>query len=103
MKPDFMEEEIEELELKEKAVQDPKQKWIMRIIRSMKSCYRRCPYFDTKSGQCLIKFTDEDKKCRRDGKYEGCAVLERFLASRYDEIKRSGKPLPYDFRDLALV
>jgi len=44
----------------------------------------------------------EDNKCLRDGKYEGCPILEEFLAERYDELKKRGRPIPYDFRDLAI-
>lgn len=96
------EEDISELELK-KEPQDPKSKWINRIIRSIKMYYKRCPYYDTKTGICFIAYDREDNRCRREGRYEGCVILEQFLARRYDEIKASGKPLPYDFRDLALV
>ena len=93
--------DLSEFELK-REVQDPKQKWIMRIIKSMKMYYRKCPYFDNKTGMCFISFTQEDNRCRRDGRYEGCPILESFLGHRYDELKAQGKPIPYDFRDLTL-
>ncbi len=91
-----------EFEVKPEA-KDPKTKWIVRIVRSIKRYYKRCPYYDLKTGMCFISYDREDNRCLRDGKYDGCLLLERFLARRYDEITRSGKPLPYDFRDLALV
>ena len=94
--------EISELELKKEA-KDPKSKWIARILKSIKMYYKRCPYYDTKTGICFISYDREDNRCRREGKYEDCPILEAFLAKRYDEIKAKGKPLPYDFRDLALV
>ncbi len=94
--------DISEFELKSKPT-DPKSKWIQRIIRSISMYYKRCPYFDMKTGICFIAYDREDNKCPRDGKYEGCKILEEFLSKKYDEIKASGKPLPYDFRDLALV
>ncbi len=94
--------DISEFEI-EKRPTDPKSKWIQRIIKSISMYYKRCPYYDPKTGMCFIAYNRRDNKCPRDGKYEGCKVLEEFLSKRYDEIKSSGKPLPYDFRDLALV
>lgn len=96
------ESDVSELELK-KDVKDPKLKWIERIIKSIKMYYKKCPYYDLRTGICFIAYDREDNKCKREGKYENCPILEKFLAKRYDEIKASGKPLPYDFRDLALV
>ena len=95
------EEDLNEYELK-REIKDPKQRWIVRIVRSMKDYYKKCPYYDIRSGDCFILFNTEDHKCPREGRYEGCPILEAFLASRYDELKKKGKPIPYDFRDLAL-
>ncbi len=94
--------DISEFELK-KEVKDPRTKWVMRIIKSIKKYYKKCPYYDMKTSICFIAYERKDNKCPRDGRYDGCPVLEQFLEKRYDEIKASGKPLPYDFRDLALV
>lgn len=96
------EEDLNEYELK-KEIKDPKQRWVIRIIRSMKNYYKKCPYYDIKSGECFIKLNVEDTKCTREGKYEGCPILEAFLAERYEELKKRGKPIPYDFRDLAIM
>lgn len=93
--------DLNEFELR-REVKDPRQKWIIRIVKSMKMYYKKCPYFDTKSGDCFISFNSNDNKCHRDGKYEGCPILEAFLGQRYDELKRKGKPIPYDFRDITL-
>lgn len=95
------EEDLNEFELR-KEVKDPRQKWIIRIIRSMRMYYKKCPYFDPKTNACFISFMGSDDKCHRDGKYEGCPVLEGFLGRRYDELRAKGKPVPYDFRDLTL-
>ena len=98
----FEEGDISEYELHEKP-SDPKTKWIQRIIRSISMYYKRCPYYDMKTGICFIAYDREDNRCPREGRYEGCKILENFLARRYDEIVASGKPLPYDFRDLAII
>ena len=96
------ETDISEFDLKAKPA-DPKTKWIQRIIKSISMYYKRCPYYDMKTRICFIAYDRESNICPRDGKYEGCKILEEFLSKKYDEIKASGKPLPYDFRDLALV
>ncbi len=96
------EDDFNEFELR-KEIKDPKRKWADRIVKSIKIYYKKCPYFDLHSSDCFIMEGGRGGKCPRDGKYEGCPVLEAFLVKRYDEIKAKGKTLPYDFRDLALV
>lgn len=95
------EEDLNEYELS-REIRDPKQRWINRIIRSMKDYYKKCPYYDARSNECFIMFNAEENKCPREGKYEGCPILEEFLAKRYEELKKSGRPIPYDFRDITL-
>lgn len=87
---------VEEKEKKE----DPKRKWVQRMVRSARHYHKICPYFDKKKGTCFIKLGG---KCERDGKFEACPVFIEFLENAYDKITKSGRPLPMDFQDLALM
>ncbi len=71
------EEDLNEYELK-REIKDPKQRWIVRIVRSMKDYYKKCPYYDTKSGDCFILFNTEDHKCRERVSTRDAQYLRRF-------------------------
>lgn len=98
------EEDMSEYELEQRrsSSKDPKQRWINKIISSIQRYYKKCPHYDFKTGMCLIMDSD-NPKCPRDGRYEGCPILEEFLSKKYDYYKSKGVNPPYDFRDLALI
>jgi len=83
---------------------DPKRAWVDRMVRSAKLYHKICPYYDKKTSGCFIKQLKMLKKakCDRDGRFEGCPVFIEFLEGVYDKLKRSGEPLPVDFRDIPM-
>ncbi len=82
---------------KEAEKKDQKRQWIERMIKSAKSYYKLCPYFDRKSNQCFLEL---NSKCTRDGRYENCPVFIKYLEDRYNEYVTKKKMLPKDFLDL---
>ena len=84
------------LESESKQKKDPKRRWVERMIKSAKQYHKICPYFDKKIDSCFLQLGD---RCGRDGKFETCPVFINFLEKKYDDITKSGKPLPMDFLD----
>jgi hypothetical protein len=78
---------------------DRKKQWIERMIKSAKTYYKICPYFDKKSSKCFLSMGE---KCNREGKYDNCPVFLNFIDTKYTEITSKKKMLPMDFLDLTL-
>ncbi len=72
------------------------------MMKTAKKYHKLCPYFDKKTTQCLLMATVESKvgKCDRDGKYDGCPILVKFLEKLYKHYTKRGKVLPRDFQDV---
>lgn len=85
-----------------RAEEDSEKKWISLMIKSAKKYHKLCPYFDKKGSQCLLMATMEGKlgRCDREGKFEGCPVLNKFLEMIYQRYTLQKKVLPRDFQDL---
>ena len=83
---------------KEAEKKDHKKQWIERMIKSAKTYYKLCPYFDKKSARCFLTLGE---KCTREGRYENCPVFIGYLDQKYNEIIQKRKILPMDFLDLA--
>jgi regulator of replication initiation timing len=77
---------------------DQKKQWIEKMIKSAKTYYKLCPYYDKKTTKCFLLLGE---KCTRDGKYETCPTFISFLERKYQEITEKRKMLPLDFQDLA--
>ncbi len=92
----------DEREMQDKSSDDPKKRWIAKMIKSAKRYHRLCPYYDKKTSMCLIMVTIEGSpgRCDRDGKYDGCPVFTKFLEKVYDNYKARKKILPNDFQDV---
>ena len=82
--------------------EDAEKKWIANMLKTAKKYHKLCPYFDKKTTQCLLMATVEGRvgKCDRDGKYDGCPVLVKFLEKLYKYYVERGKVLPKDFQDV---
>ncbi len=89
----------------EQIKEDPKKRWIERMIKSAKKYHKICPYYDKKTANCFIKQLKNVKvsKCDRDGKFDGCAVFVDYLEERYEWYVSSGVLLPVDFRDITSI
>ncbi|MEM0067737.1 MAG: hypothetical protein QW550_01135 [Saccharolobus sp.] len=85
---------------KEAEKKDHKKQWIEKMIKSAKTYYKLCPYYDKKNNKCFLTLGE---KCQRDGKYETCPIFIGFLDSKYQDIINKKKMLPMDFQDLALM
>lgn len=83
---------------KEAEKKDHKKQWVERMIKSAKTYYKLCPYYDRKTSECFINL---GTKCTRDGRYEACPVFMGFLDTKYQEITSKKRLLPMDFLDLA--
>lgn len=83
---------------KEAEKKDHKKQWIERMIKSAKTYYKLCPYFDKKSAKCFLTLGE---KCNREGRYENCPIFMNYLEQKYNEIISKKKMLPMDFLDLA--
>ncbi|MEM0373216.1 MAG: hypothetical protein QXV69_00565 [Sulfolobaceae archaeon] len=83
---------------KEAEKKDQKKQWVEKMIKSAKTYYKLCPYFDKKTTKCFLQLGE---KCNRDGKYETCNVFISFLEKKYQEIVDKKRMLPLDFQDLA--
>lgn len=86
----------------EKAEESPKRKWVNKMIKSARRYHKLCPYYDKRTGQCLLMPTVEGRqgKCDRDGRYENCPIFIKFLENAYDAYTKRKKVLPKDFQDL---
>jgi hypothetical protein len=83
---------------KEAEKKDHKKIWVEKMVKSAKTYYKVCPYFDKKTSKCFLSLNN---KCNRDGKYENCPVFMDFLDTKYQEFTSKKKILPLDFLDLA--
>ncbi|BAA80976.1 hypothetical protein APE_1966 [Aeropyrum pernix K1] len=92
----------EEFEGVEKGEESPKKQWVVKMIKSARRYHKLCPYFDKKTGQCLLYPTVVGGlgKCDREGRYENCPIFIKFLENAYDTYTRRRKVLPRDFQDL---
>ncbi|MCE4613649.1 MAG: hypothetical protein F7C07_07470 [Desulfurococcales archaeon] len=82
--------------------EDPQKRWINKMIKSARRYHKLCPYYDKKTGICLLSITVEgvQNKCDRDGRYENCPVFAKFLEKMYDYYRKRRKVLPSDFQDV---
>lgn len=89
---------------KEAEKRDHKKIWIDKMLKSAKTYYKLCPYYDKKTSNCFLMLSNVEstnKKCNREGKYDNCPVFLAFLDSKYQEYTSKKKMLPLDFLDLA--
>ena len=79
-----------------------KERWIEKMVKSAKRYHKLCPYYDKKTGQCLLMVTVEGRpgRCDRDGKFDGCPVFTKFLEKVYEYYRSRKKVLPNDFHDV---
>ncbi|WP_126451332.1 hypothetical protein [Sulfodiicoccus acidiphilus] len=82
---------------KEAEKKDQKKQWVEKIVKSAKTYYKVCPYFDRKTSKCFIMLKD---RCNRDGRFENCPVFIGFLEGKYEQISAKSKILPMDFMDV---
>lgn len=77
-------------------------KWVSLMMRSAKKYHKLCPYFDKKTTICLLSISVEGRqeKCMREGRFDGCPVLVKFLEKAYRYYREKGKALPRDFQDV---
>jgi hypothetical protein len=82
--------------------EDAERRWVALMMKTAKKYHKLCPYFDKKTAQCLLMVTVEGKvgKCDRDGRYDGCPILLKFLEKLYRYHVERGKVLPRDFQDV---
>ncbi|MEM0037751.1 MAG: hypothetical protein QXX81_03510 [Zestosphaera sp.] len=85
--------------------EDPKKRWVDKMIRSAKKYHKICPYYDKKTANCFIKQLKGVKisRCDRDGKFDGCSIFVTHLEERYDRYVSLGEFLPVDFRDITSI
>jgi len=88
---------------KEAEKRDHKKIWIDKMLKSAKTYYKLCPYYDKKTSNCFLMLSsnDSNKKCNREGRYDNCPVFLAFLDNKYQEYTSKKKILPLDFLDLA--
>lgn len=91
---------------KEAEKKDHKKIWIEKMMKSAKTYYKLCPYYDKKTSNCFLVLsstanTNNGNKCNREGKYENCPIFLGFLDAKYQEYTSKRKILPLDFLDLA--
>lgn len=86
----------------EREEESPRKKWVTIMVKSAKKYHKLCPYFDKKTGQCLLMVTVEGRpgRCDRDGRFDGCPVFTKFLEKMYDYYTSRRKVLPRDFQDV---
>ncbi|MCE4624695.1 MAG: hypothetical protein F7C35_02365 [Desulfurococcales archaeon] len=79
-----------------------KAKWIEKMVKSAKRYHKLCPYYDKRTGQCLLMVTVEGRtgKCDREGRFDGCPVFTKFLEKMYEYYRSRKKVLPNDFQDV---
>ncbi len=82
--------------------ESPEKKWISKMLKSAKRYHKLCPYYDKKTGQCLLMVTVEGRpgRCDRDGRFDGCPVFIKFLEKMYEYYTSRKKVLPRDFQDV---
>ncbi len=82
--------------------EDPRKRWVQKMVKSARRYHKLCPYFDKKTGMCLLMVTVEGRqgKCDRDGKYDNCPVFYKFLEKVYDNYTSRRRVLPNDFQDV---
>ncbi|MCE4610463.1 MAG: hypothetical protein F7B17_00640 [Desulfurococcales archaeon] len=82
--------------------ESPKRRWVNAMLKSAKRYHKLCPYFDKKTGQCLLYPTifNTIGKCDREGRYDNCPIFMKFLENAYDSFTRRRKVLPRDFQEL---
>lgn len=92
---------------KEAEKKDHKRIWIEKMVKSAKTYYKLCPYYDKKTSNCFLIMSNttpintSGNRCTREGKYENCPVFLAFLDNKYQEYVSKKKILPLDFLDLA--
>ncbi|ARM76548.1 hypothetical protein [Acidianus manzaensis] len=89
---------------KEAEKKDHKKIWIDKMMKSAKTYYKLCPYYDKKTSSCFLTLSSTangENKCTREGKYENCPIFLAFLDGKYQEYTSKKKILPLDFLDLA--
>ncbi len=79
-----------------------KKRWILRMVKSAKSQHKLCPYYDKKTQVCFLKVTmyNQQGKCDREGRFDGCPMFIEFLSKVYDEYTSKRKVLPNSFQDI---
>ena len=103
MTPSGVSGEFDYEEEKERSEEEsPRKRWVTKMIRSAKRYHKLCPYYDKKTGQCLLYPTlyNTIGKCDREGRYDNCPVFIKFLENAYDTYTKKRKVLPRDFQEL---
>ena len=82
--------------------EDSKRRWILKIMKSAKSQHKLCPYYDKKTQICFLTVTmyNQQGKCDREGRFDGCPVFLTFLEKVYDQYTSKKKALPNSFQDI---
>ncbi|MCC6060235.1 MAG: hypothetical protein LM578_01750 [Desulfurococcaceae archaeon] len=82
--------------------EDAERRWVALMMKTARKYHKLCPYFDKKTTQCLLMVTVEGRvgRCDRDGKYDGCPILVKFLERLYRYHVERGRVLPRDFQDV---
>ncbi|MGC9209730.1 MAG: hypothetical protein ACP5FT_00435 [Acidilobus sp.] len=81
---------------------DGKRRWIAKIMKSAKSQHKLCPYYDKKTQICFLTITmfNQQGRCDREGKFDGCPLFTQFLEKVYDDYTSKRKALPNSFQDI---
>ncbi|MCE4607660.1 MAG: hypothetical protein F7B61_01700 [Caldisphaeraceae archaeon] len=82
--------------------QDVKKRWVAKMVKSAKKNHKICPYLDRRTNQCFLMLTmkNQQGKCDREGKFDGCPVFLEFLDRVYNSYHEKGKNPPSDFHDV---
>jgi hypothetical protein len=82
--------------------EDGKRRWVLKMIKSAKSQHKLCPYYDKKTQVCFLMVTmnNQQVKCDREGRFDGCPTFTGFLERIYDEYTAKKKALPNSFQDI---
>ncbi|MEM1873537.1 MAG: hypothetical protein QXS85_03025 [Acidilobaceae archaeon] len=93
---------LHELTGRESQEDSEEKRWVSVMMKSAKKYHKLCPYFDKKTVMCLISINIEGRqeKCPREGRFENCPTLVKFLEKAYKYYKERGKSLPRDFQDV---
>ncbi|EZQ06823.1 MULTISPECIES: hypothetical protein [Acidianus] len=87
---------------KEAEKKDHKKIWMDKMMKSAKTYYKLCPYYDKKTSSCFLSTSNRGnrEKCNREGRYENCPIFLGFLDEKYQDYTSKKKILPLDFLDL---
>ncbi|ADL18689.1 hypothetical protein ASAC_0282 [Acidilobus saccharovorans 345-15] len=82
--------------------EDGKRRWVIKMIKSAKSQHKLCPYYDKKTQICFLMVTmnNQQGKCDREGRFDGCPMFTNFLERVYDDYTAKKKVLPNSFQDI---